>query len=95
MKKFNRQTALRLANILRIDLRVVPIKEWQYGLNVELEHGYMYEESNITNDDPILTAKIALAHLLEYPDYYKRLKRMEEQAEKYWSRRTKKNIFAI
>jgi len=51
------------------------------GLDVELEHGQADPRTNITNDDPILTGKIALAHLNEIADYYTRLYRMEAEAE--------------
>lgn len=49
-----------------------------------MEHGNIDPFTNVTNDDPILTGKIALAHLNEFPDYYKRLDKMEEEAETYW-----------
>ena len=53
------------------------------GINIELEHGSRYGYiTNVTNDDPITTGRIALAHLFELPDYYTRLKRMERQGEK-------------
>jgi hypothetical protein len=42
------------------------------------------EETNVTNDDPILTGKIALAHLNEFPDYYDRLETLEKEADKFW-----------
>jgi hypothetical protein len=51
---------------------------------VELEHGLCDPETNVTGDDPMLTAKIAFAHLKEYPDYYERLDAMEAEAEAYW-----------
>jgi len=51
------------------------------GMQVELEHGKKNPQTNVTNDDPVLTAKIALAHLSEFPDYYQRLKEMEAEAE--------------
>jgi hypothetical protein len=51
------------------------------GLEVELEHGKRDPPTNVTNDDPVLTGKIALAHLNEYPDYYTRLAKMEKEAE--------------
>jgi hypothetical protein len=51
------------------------------GLEVELEHGRRDPATNVTGDDPILTGKIALAHLNEFPDYYTRLGRMEAEAE--------------
>jgi hypothetical protein len=51
------------------------------GMNVELEHGSRFPDLNVSDDDPIISAKIALAHLREYPDYYERLVRMEAEAE--------------
>lgn len=59
------------------------------GMRVELEHGKITPISNITDDDKIMTFKIALAHVLEYPDYYERLEKMEQQAEKYWKNKSK------
>lgn len=50
------------------------------GMNVELEHGTRYADLNVTGDDPVTTARIALAHLREFPDYYQRLAVMEQQA---------------
>ncbi len=55
------------------------------GMVVELEHGLRDPATNVTDDDLFLTAKIALAHLNEFPDYYDRLEEMEEEAEAYWA----------
>ena len=55
-------------------------------MEVELEHGLHDERTNVTDDDPIFTGKIALAHLKEFADYYTRLEAMEEQAKRDWSR---------
>lgn len=55
------------------------------GMDVELEHGTRYPDLNVTGDDPVMSAKIALAHLREFPDYYKRLASMEKQAEAAWA----------
>ena len=52
------------------------------GMDVEFEHGLHDPVTNVTNDDPVVTGKIALAHLNEVPDYYTRLERMEEQAKR-------------
>ena len=54
---------------------------------VELEHGLHDPATNVTDDDLLLTAKIALAHLNEFPDYYDRLEKMEREAEAYWAKR--------
>ena len=51
-------------------------------MNVELEHGLHDLLTNVTDDDPLITAKITLAHLNEFPDYYTRLERMEEDAKR-------------
>lgn len=62
-------------------------------MNVELEHGTKYKKTNVTNNDLISTGKIALAHLLEYPDYYQRLEKLEKEADEYWKNKPKiKNI---
>lgn len=83
-----------LAYKFKINLDVVNFEEWHYGLNVELEHGSKLGNiANITNNNLILTSKIAIAHLLEDPKYYYRLKKMEAAAEKYWSSKKKPNIF--
>jgi hypothetical protein len=51
----------------------VPLKEFAAGLEVELEHGTRFQDANVTNNHPILTGKIVLAHLKETMDYYQRL----------------------
>ena len=51
------------------------------GMDVELEHGLHDPSTNVTDDDPLVTGKIALAHLNEFPDYYTRLERMEEEEQ--------------
>jgi len=55
----------------------VDVRELRRGMNVELEHGRRDPLTDVTGDDPLVTAKIALAHLREMPDYYTRLSRME------------------
>jgi len=80
--KFTARQARQLAEKYGVNLEVVPLKVFQYGLNVELEHGTKFPLSNITNDDPDMTAKIVLAHLQEFPNYYQRLKQMERKLEK-------------
>jgi Protein of unknown function (DUF5661) len=57
------------------------VEQFRIGLDVELEHGTRDPHTNVTNDDPIVTGKIALAHLNELPDYYTRLTAMEAEAE--------------
>lgn len=54
-------------------------RQLRVGMNVELEHGSMNKLTNITDDDLITTAKIAIAHLREVPDYYIRLKKYVER----------------
>ena len=51
------------------------------GMDVELEHGLQDPLTDVSHDDPVVTGKIALAHLNEFPDYYTRLARMEEEAK--------------
>jgi hypothetical protein len=69
------------------------LKQFRAGFGVELEHGTVNQTTNVTNDDPLMTGKIALAHLTEFPDYYTRLAKLEEEAKSFWnSRKLKKTI---
>ncbi|MFT5875974.1 MAG: hypothetical protein ACI8WT_004974 [Clostridium sp.] len=81
---FTIEEAELIAKHLSIKFDKFDLEQFRIGLNVELEHGTINSLTNITNDDPILTGKVTLAHLNEFPDYYKRLNEMEEEAEKYW-----------
>jgi hypothetical protein len=78
-RSFTRGEALSIAQTLSIDLEHGPfdLDQFRIGLDVELEHGTRDLDTNVTGDDPILTGKIALAHLREMPDYYTRLALME------------------
>jgi hypothetical protein len=60
------------------------VEQFRRGLEVELEHGTRDQATNVSDDDPLTTARIALAHLNEFPDYYTRLAVMEGEAEAYW-----------
>ena len=60
------------------------VEQFRMGMDVELEHGTQDPQTNVTDDDIIVTAKIARAHLNEFPDYYSRLSVMEAEAEAYW-----------
>jgi hypothetical protein len=67
------------------------LRQFRAGLGVELEHGTVNPTTNVTNDELLLTGKIALAHLTEFPDYYTRLAKMEEKAQSFWdAKETKK-----
>ena len=62
------------------------VDQFKKGMEVELEHGSRDSLTNVTNDDPLITGKIALAHLKEFPDYYDRLEKMEKEAEEFWEK---------
>lgn len=65
--------ASKILKIVNMKKMKVPLEDFMQGLEVELEHGTMYEEANVTNNHPVLTGKIVIAHLNETMDYYKRL----------------------
>ena len=81
-KWFDLVKAKQIGDSLGIDWKKFDIKQFRMGLEVELEHGAINPETNVTDNDPLLTGKIALAHLEEFPDYYTRLSKMEKEAEK-------------
>ncbi|MBI4824811.1 MAG: hypothetical protein HY807_00100 [Nitrospirae bacterium] len=61
---------LKAVNTQKMD---IPLEDFMQGLEVELEHGTRYEDANVTNNHPVITGKIVLAHLKESMDYYKRI----------------------
>jgi hypothetical protein len=76
--------AKEIGDTLGINWDKVNIDEFTIGINVEFEHGTRFPETNITNNDLFLTGKIAWAHLKEFPDYYTRLEKMEQEAKLFW-----------
>ncbi len=78
---FTADEARQIGGALGIDWSQYDVEQFRMGLDVELEHGLVDPHTNITDDDPIMTAKIALAHLNELTDYYTRLEKMEDEAE--------------
>ena len=80
-KQFTAEEAKRIGESLGIDWSKFDVEQYRMGLDVELEHGLVDPHTNVTNDDPTITGKIALAHLNEFSDYYTRLEIMEEEAE--------------
>ena len=89
-KHFTSKEAEKIAKKLGIKWDKYNIEQFRMGLDVELEHGKVNKKTNVTNDNPLLTGKIALAHLNEFPDYYTRLYKLEKQADAYWKKRKKK-----
>jgi hypothetical protein len=84
-KRFSLAEAKQIGNALGIDWQAFDVEQFQIGLEVELEHGARDAQTNVTNDDALITGKIALAHLKEFPDYYTRLSAMEKEADEYWA----------
>jgi hypothetical protein len=82
-EKFTIEEAKEIADELGIDYvdGAFDLEQFRMGLDVELEHGTHDPTTNVTDDDPMVTGKIALAHLRELPDYYTRLAIMEGDAE--------------
>ena len=78
------ELARRIGEQVGIDWGAAPfdVEQFRRGLEVELEHGLRDPSTDVTGDDPVMTAKIALAHLNEFPDYYTRLERMEDEAKR-------------
>lgn len=86
LKHFTTEQASQVGKTLGIKWDKFDIEQFRIGMDIELEHGKRDPFTNVTNDDIILTGKIALAHLNEFPDYYTRLKKLEEEADKFWKK---------
>ena len=67
---------------LRFEAVAFDLEQFRRGMEVELEHGSKDPVTNVSDDDPIITGKIAWAHLRELPDYYDRLDAMEAEADR-------------
>ena len=82
-KRFTEEQAMAVAAEIGLHFDEVPfdVEQFRRGMEVELEHGSQDPLTNVTNDDPMITGKIAWAHLREMPDYYDRLDAMEAEAE--------------
>ena len=80
---FTADEARRIGEEIGIDWSAAPfdVEQFRMGMDVELEHGLQDAVTKVTGDDPLVTGKIALAHLNEFPDYYTRLHRMEAEAK--------------
>jgi hypothetical protein len=88
-RTFTTQEAQTIATELKIDFAALgcDLEQFRMGLDVELEHGPRDPETDVSGNDPMITGKIALAHLTEFPDYYTRLAVLEREAAARWSTR--------
>jgi len=80
-RQFSTEEARSIGTQLKIDWALIDLEQFRRGLEVELEHGAIDPDTDVTGNDPLLTGKIAWAHLKEIRDYYTRLDRMEADAE--------------
>ena len=87
---FSSDEARQIGEAIGIDWATArfDVDQFRRGVDVELEHGLRDPTTNVTDDDPLVTGKIALAHLNEFADYYTRLDQMEEQAKQHHSARS-------
>ena len=83
-KSFTADEAKKIGEELGINWDNSPfdVEEFRKGLDIELEHGTVSPQTNITDNDSLMTAKITLAHLNEIPDYNTRLLKLEQEAKK-------------
>jgi hypothetical protein len=74
--------AKRVGGSIGVDFEKIDLEQFRRGMEAEFEHGKNDPQTNVTDDDPIKTGKITLAHLKEIPDYYDRLDKLESEARK-------------
>lgn len=80
-QKFSIEEARAIGTRLGLDWARIDLEQFRRGLEIELEHGARDADTDVTHDDPVLTGKIAWAHLKEIKDYYTRLDRLEAEAD--------------
>jgi hypothetical protein len=83
-KEFTEQEAKEVGEQLGVKWDIFDVDQFRRGMDVELEHGTVDPNTNVSNDDALTTGKITLAHLNEIRDYYDRLEKMEEEGEAFW-----------
>lgn len=86
-RRISAEEAKDVGSKLGLDWNQIDLEQFRRGLEVELEHGARDPQTNVTNDDLMLTGKIAWAHLKEFADYYTRLDKLEAEADAYWASR--------
>jgi Protein of unknown function (DUF5661) len=84
-KLFDLVEAKQIGEALGIDWHAFGVEQFQIGLEMELEHDASNTQADVTEDDALISGKMALAHLKEFPDYYTRLSAMEKEADDYWA----------
>jgi len=82
-KNFTIEEAKKVGEELGVKWDKFDVEQFRMGMDVELEHGLRDPHTNVSDDNPLITGKIALAHLNEFADYYTRSKEMEKEAESY------------
>ena len=83
-ESFTAEEAKEIGEQIGIKWDKFDVEQFRMGMDVELEHGTVDANTNVSDDDPLITGKIALAHLNEVRDYYTRLEKMEEEGEAFW-----------
>jgi hypothetical protein len=84
-KRFSLTEAKQIGYTLGIDWQAFGVEQFHIGLEEEFDHGPIDRQTIISDDEALITGKIALAHLNEYPDYYTRLFAREKEADEYWA----------
>ena len=79
--KVQREEARVILSNLNVESMQIDLEDFRQGLEVELEHGIRFKDANVTNNHPVLTGKIVLAHLKESLDYYKLLEVAELEGD--------------
>ena len=87
-KHFTTEEAKEIGEQLGIKWDKFNVEQFRMGMDVELEHGTIDPHTNVSNDNPLITGKIALAHLNEFPDYYDRLDKLEKEAKEFWKNKS-------
>ncbi|HSD23998.1 MAG TPA: DUF5661 family protein [Solirubrobacterales bacterium] len=81
-RRTSTEEAQRVGDEIGVDWERFDLEQFRAGMDVEYEHGSHDPQTDVTGDDPIVTGKIALAHMKEFPDYYERLEKMEAEAQR-------------
>jgi len=79
--KVTAKEARTIMTVVNTEKMAIPLEAFRRGLEVELEHGTRFKDANVTNNHPVITGRIVLAHLKETMDYYERLEVAELEGD--------------
>ena len=86
-KQISSEEAKRIGETIHIDWEQIDLEQFRQGLMGNHEQAAIDPETGLTYDGVLLTGKVILDHMQEFPDYFTRLEKLKAEADEYQARR--------